>query len=223
MNLSGIGNQLMKNDYFAIVVAAFGISITSAAVSQNLVDTVSNDTELRVYSPHLGRNVADMTYETNLIRTAIDRDPYLAATSDTYRAQYGEPSSSTRQLDYQNRRSGWRLVGVQPSPTSGEIVGLQPVPEGLPDGSVEVSGDELARFRVNPGIRLYRAPSGKYYYVEDPAAQGSKGTDLVYGRAPEGSREVDAASVGVTALPEGFAVVRSLDGQLYLAPKGQFN
>ncbi|MAV47742.1 MAG: hypothetical protein CBC49_005770 [Alphaproteobacteria bacterium TMED89] len=213
----------MKNDFFAILVAAVGISATGVAVSQNLVDTVSNETDLTFYSSHLGRSVADTNYETHIIRNAVDRDPYLAATSAAYQAQYGTTSVETRQLDYQNRRSGWRLIGVEPAPTSGEIVGLKPVPEGLPAGSVEVVGAELARFRVNPGVRLYRAPSGKYYYVEDPTARGSAGADLVYGIAPEGSHVVDAASVGITEVPDGFSVVRALDGQLYLAPHGQFD
>lgn len=213
----------MKNDYFAIVIAAVGISITGAAVSQNLVDAVSDDTDLRTYSPHLGRSVADTTYETAITRTAVDRDPYLVATSADYQNQYGTPSALTRQLDYQNRRSGWRLVGVEPTPISGEIVGLQPVPEGLPKGSVEVVGAELARFRVNSGVRLYRAPSGKYYYVEDPTARGSDGASLTYGVAPEGSRVVNAEDVGITEVPAGFVVVRGLDKQLYLAPEGQFN
>ena len=142
----------MKNDMFAILIAVVGISATGAAVSQNLVDPVSNETNLRIYSPHLGRVVADSNYYTEIIRTAVDRDPYLAATSAAYQSQYGFTSSQTRQLDYQNRRSGWRLVGVEPAPISGEIVGLQPVPDGLPAGSVEVVGEELARFRVNVEI-----------------------------------------------------------------------
>ena len=213
----------MKNDMFAILIAVVGISATGAAVSQNLVDPVSNETNLRIYSPHLGRVVADSNYYTEIIRTAIDRDPYLAATSAAYQSQYGFRSSQTRQLDYQNRRSGWRLVGVEPAPISGEIVGLQPVPDGLPAGSVEVVGEELARFRVNAGVRLYRAPSGKYYYVEDLIAPGSTGANLVFGQAPEGSRAVNPASVGVTEVPAGFTIVRGPDGRLYLAPEGQFN
>lgn len=213
----------MKNDMFAILIAVVGISATGAAVSQNLVDPVSNETNLRIYSPHLGRVVADSNYYTEIIRTAVDRDPYLAATSAAYQSQYGFTSSQTLQLDYQNRRSGWRLVGVEPAPISGEIVGLQPVPDGLPAGSVEVVGEELARFRVNVGVRLYRAPSGKYYYVEDPTAPGSTGANLVFGQAPEGSRAVNPASVGVTEVPAGFTIVRGPDGRLYLAPEGQFN
>ena len=213
----------MKNDMFAILVAVVGISATGAAVSQNLVDPVSNETDLRIYSPYLGRTVADSNYYTEIIRTAVDRDPYLAATSAAYQSQYGVPSAQTRQMDYQNRRSGWRLVGVEPAPISGEIVGLQPVPEGLSAGSVEVVGEELARFRVNPGVRLYRAPSGKYFYVEDPTAPGSTGADLVFGQAPEGSRVVDPASVGVTEVPVGFTIVRGPDGRLYLAPEGLYN
>jgi len=213
----------MKNDMFAILIAVVGISATGAAVSQNLVDPVSNETNLRIYSPHLGRVVADSNYYTEIIRTAVDRDSYLAATSAAYQSQYGFTSSQTRQLDYQNRRSGWRLVGVEPAPISGEIVGLQPVPDGLPAGSVEVVGEELARFRVNVGVRLYRAPSGKYYYVEDPTAPGSTGANLVFGQAPEGSRAVNPASVGVTEVPAGFTIVRGPDGRLYLAPEGQFN
>lgn len=213
----------MKNDMFAILVAVVGISATGAAVSQNLVDPISNETDLRIYSPYLGRTVADSNYYTEIIRTAVDRDPYLAATSAAYQSQYGVPSAQTRQMDYQNRRSGWRLVGVEPAPISGEIVGLQPVPEGLPAGSVEVVGEELARFRVNAGVRLYRAPSGKYFYVEDPTAPGSTGADLVFGQAPEGSRVVDPESVGVTEVPEGFAIVRGPDGRLYLAPEGLYN
>lgn len=213
----------MKNDMFAILIAVVGISATGAAVSQNLVDPVSNETNLRIYSPHLGRVVADSNYYTEIIRTAIDRDPYLAATSAAYQSQYGFRSSQTRQLDYQNRRSGWRLVGVEPAPISGEIVGLQPVPDGLPAGSVEVVGEELARFRVNAGVRLYRAPSGKYYYVEDLTAPGSTGANLVFGQAPEGSRVVNPASVGVTEVPAGFTIVRGPDGRLYLAPEGEFN
>lgn len=213
----------MKNDMFAILIAVVGISATGAAVSQNLVDPVSNETNLRIYSPHLGRMVADSNYYTEIIRTAIDRDPYLAATSAAYQSQYGFRSSQTRQLDYQNRRSGWRLVGVEPAPISGEIVGLQPVPDGLPAGSVEVVGEELARFRVNAGVRLYRAPSGKYYYVEDLTAPGSTGANLVFGQAPEGSRVVNPASVGVTEVPAGFTIVRGPDGRLYLAPEGEFN
>ena len=213
----------MKNDMFAILIAVVGIGATGAAVSQNLVDPVSNETNLRIYSPHLGRTVADANYYTEIIQTAVDRDPYLAATAAAYQTQYGVPSSQTRQLDYQNRRSGWRLVGVEPAPISGEIVGLQPVPSGLPAGSVEVVGEELARFRVNAGVRLYRAPSGKYFYVEDPTAPGSIGADLIFGQAPEGSSLVDPASVGVTEIPAGFAVVRGPDGRLYLAPEGQFN
>lgn len=213
----------MKNDMFAILIAVVGISATGAAVSQNLVDPVSNETNLRIYSPHLGRVVADSNYYTEIIRTAIDRDPYLAATSAAYQSQYGFRSSQTRQLDYQNRRSGWRLAGVEPAPISGEIVGLQPVPDGLPAGSVEVVGEELARFRVNAGVRLYRAPSGKYYYVEDLTAPGSTGANLVFGQAPEGSRVVNPASVGVTEVPAGFTIVRGPDGRLYLAPEGEFN
>lgn len=213
----------MKNDMFAILIAVVGISATGAAVSQNLVDPVSNETNLRIYSPHLGRVVADSNYYTEIIRTAIDRDPYLAATSAAYQSQYGFRSSQTRQLDYQNRRAGWRLVGVEPAPISGEIVGLQPVPDGLPAGSVEVVGEELARFRVNAGVRLYRAPSGKYYYVEDPTAPGTTGANLVFGQAPEGSRAVNPASVGVTEVPAGFTIVRGPDGRLYLAPEGEFN
>ena len=213
----------MKNDMFAILIAVVGISATGAAVSQNLVDPVSNETNLRIYSPHLGRVVADSNYYTEIIRTAVDRDPYLAATSAAYQSQCGFTSSQTRQLDYQNRRSGWRLVGVEPAPISGEIVGLQPVPDGLPAGSVQVVGEELARFRVNVGVRLYRAPSGKYYYVEDPTAPGSTGANLVFGQAPEGSRAVNPASVGVTEVPAGFTIVRGPDGRLYLAPEGQFN
>ncbi|MGB1156962.1 MAG: hypothetical protein ACPG42_09105 [Alphaproteobacteria bacterium] len=214
----------MKNDLFAIIVASVGISITGAAVSQNLVDPVSDLTDLKIYSPYAGRTVADTNYYTDNIRVAVDRDPYLATTSAAYQTQYGVTSSQTRQLDYQHRRSGWRLVGVEPEPItpSGEIVGLQPVPDGLPYGSVEVVGAELARFRVNPGVRLYRAPSGKYYYVEDPTAPGSTGADLVFGQAPEGSRVVDAASVGVTQVPAGFVVVRGPDDRLYLAPKGMY-
>ncbi len=212
----------MKNDMFAIIVAAVGISVTGAAVSQNLVDSVSNETDLKIYSQSLGRTVADSNYYTEIIRTAVDRDPYLAATSVAYQNQYGDTSAQTRQLDYQNRASGWRLVGVEPAPISGEIVGLQPVASGLPAGSVEVVGAELARFRVNPGVRLYRAPSGKFFYVEDPTAPGSVGANLVYGQAPEGSVAVDPLSVGVTEVPEGFAVVRGPDGRLYLAPAAAY-
>ena len=212
----------MKNDMFAIIVAAVSISVTGAAVSQNLVDPVSNDTDLKIYSPSLGRTVADSNYYTEIIRTAVDRDPYLAATSAAYQNQYGDTSAQTRQLDYQNRASGWRLVGVEPAPVSGEIVGLQPFASGLPAGSVEVVGAELARFRVNPGVRLYRAPSGKFFYVEDPTAPGSIGADLIFGQAPEGSVVVDPGSVGVTEVPVGFTVVRGPDGRLYLTPNGAY-
>lgn len=218
----------MKKDMFATVVALVGISMAGVAVSQNLVDPVSNDTDLKVYSPHLGRTVADSNYYTDIIRTSVDRDPVLATTSQAYQNQYGVTSSQTRQLDYQNRRSGWRLVGAEPEPEpepitpSGEIVGLQPIPDGLPYGSVEVVGEELARFRVNPGIRLYRAPSGKYYYVEDPTAPGSLGADLVFGNAPAGSEVVDPATVGVTQVPNGFVVVRGPDSRLYLAPASDY-
>ncbi|MDG1413890.1 MAG: hypothetical protein P8R39_00960, partial [Alphaproteobacteria bacterium] len=105
----------MKNDMFAIIVAAVGISVTGAAVSQNLVDSVSNETDLKIYSQSLGRTVADSNYYTEIIRTAVDRDPYLAATSVAFQNQYGDTSAQTRQLDYQNRASGWRLVGVEPA------------------------------------------------------------------------------------------------------------
>ena len=218
----------MNKDMFATVVALVGISMAGVAVSQNLVDPVSNDTDLKVYSPHLGRTVADSNYYTDIIRTSVDRDPVLATTSQAYQNQYGVTSSQTRQLDYQNRRSGWRLVGAEPEPEpepitpSGEIVGLQPITDGLPYGSVEVVGEELARFRVNPGIRLYRAPSGKYYYVEDPTAPGSMGAYLVFGNAPAGSVVVDPASVGVTQVPNGFVVVRGPDSRLYLAPASDY-
>jgi len=221
----------MKKDMFATMIAIACITIAGVAVSQNLVDPVSNDTDLRIYSPYAGRTVADTNYHTDIIRHAVDRDPYLATTSQAYQNQYGVTSSQTRQLDYQHRRSGWRLVGSAPEPVpepemvtpSGEIVGLQPIPNGLPYGSVEVVGAELARFRVNPGIRLYRAPSGKYYYVEDPTAGGSLGADLVFGEAPAGARVVNPASVGVTQVPTGFAVVRGPNGRLYLAPEGMYN
>ena len=221
----------MHKDMFATLVALVGISMAGVAVSQNLVDPISDQTDLKSYSPHLGRSVAEMNYRTDIVRHALDRDPVLAATSQAYQDKYGITSYQTRQLDYQHRRSGWRVVDMAP-PTglhpavpmdhshavSGEIVGLQPVPEGLPAGSVEVVGPELAQYRVNPGIRLYRAPSGKFYYVKDPTAPGSLGADVVASKAPSGSVVVDPASVGVTSVTDGFVLVRGPDGRLYLAP-----
>ena len=83
-------------------------------------------------------------------------------------------------------------------------------------------GAELAKFRVNPGIRPYRAPNGKYYYIEDSTALGSKGSKLTFGEVPEGSKVVHPAGVGVTSVPDGFVVLRGPDEKLYLAPASRF-
>ena len=102
-------------------------------------------------------------------------------------------------------------------PTSGELLGLGRV-DGLPPGSILVTGESLARFRVEPGYRLYLSPEGKFYLVEDTAASGSAGLDLNLGELPAGSRVVDPASVGVSIVPRGFAVVQTPQGQILLSP-----
>ncbi|MBB24132.1 MAG: hypothetical protein CME02_01225 [Geminicoccus sp.] len=227
----------MKKKNFATALAASIISAAGFATAQNLVDPVTNDTDLSGYSHHMSREVAEGLYGTHLVRTLVNREPVLTTTSPGYQSQCGMKSLNTRQLDCQHRRSGPRLAqGLpQPEPTpppqpkpmppvlaSGEILGLELVPSGLPAGSVEVVGPALAKFRVNPGIRLYRAPSGKYYYIKDPAAPGSKGSKLTFGEVPEGSKVVHPASVGVTSVPEGFVVVRGPDKKLSLAPASRF-
>ena len=227
----------MKKKIFATALAASIISAAGFATAQNLVDPVTNDTDLSGYSNYMSREVAEGFYGTDVVRTVVYREPVLATTSLDYQSQYGMTSLNTRQLDYQHRRSGWRLAKGLPQPepapppqpkpkppvlASGEILGLELVPSGLPAGSVEVVGEALAKFRVNPGIRLYRAPSGKYYYIEYPTAPGSKGSKLTFGEVPEGSKVVHPASVGVTSVPEGFVVVRGPDEKLYLAPASRF-
>ena len=221
----------MKKKIFAAALVVSIISAAGFATAQNLVDPVSNDTDLSNYAEYMSRNVADGFYSTDVIRTVVYREPARAKTSLAFQSQYGLPSINTRQLDYQHRRSGWRLApGLpqavpepkQPVLASGEILGLELVPNGLPAGSVEIVGEALAKFRVNPGIRLYRAPSGKYYYIEDPTAPGSKGSKLTFGEVPDGSKVVHPASVGVTSVPKGFVVVRGPDGKLYLAPASRF-
>ena len=221
----------MKKKIFATALAASIISAAGFATAQNLVDPVTNDTDLSNYAEYMSRDIADGFYSTDVIRTVVYREPMLAKTSLDFQSQYGLPSINTRQLDYQHRRSGWRLATGLPQPVpepkqpvfaSGEILGLELVPNGLPVGSVEVVGEALAKFRVNPGIRLYRAPSGKYYYIEDPNAPGSKGSKLTFGEVPDGSKVVHPASVGVTSVPKGFVVVQGPDGKLYLAPASRF-
>lgn len=221
----------MKKKNFAAALVVSIISAAGFATAQNLVDPVSNDTDLSNYAEYMSHNVADGFYSTDVIRTVVYREPALAKTSLDFQSQYGLPSINTRQLDYQHRRSGWRLAAglpqavpepKQPVLASGEILGLELVPNGLPAGSVEIVGEALAKFRVNPGIRLYRAPSGKYYYIEDPTAPGSKGSKLTFGEVPDGSKVVHPASVGVTSVPKGFVVVRGPDGKLYLAPASRF-
>ena len=227
----------MKKKYFAAGLAASIIGLASVATAQNLVDPATNDTDLSGYSNYLSREPADGFYTTDVVRTVVYREPVLATTTLDFQSQYGLPSINTRQLDYQHRRSGWRLAKGLPQPepapkpqpkpkppvlASGEILGLELVPSGLPAGSVEVVGAELAKFRVNPGIRLYRAPNGKYYYIEDPTALGSKGSKLTFGEVPEGSKVVHPAGVGVTSVPDGFVVLRGPDEKLYLAPASRF-
>lgn len=113
-----------------------------------------------------------------------------------------------------------RMVGGTPLqcvPTSGELLGLGRV-DGLPPGSIQVTGEALARFRVEPGYRLYLAPDGTFYLVEDSAATGSGGLDLNLGQLPPGSRVVDPTTVGVSIVPRGFAVVQTPKGQVLLSP-----
>lgn len=223
----------MKKIFFLMtaIVAATVFGMMHSAIAQNLVDPASDETDLSDYSPYAGRSAADSFYETEVVRRVTYRQPVLAATSLYYQHQYGLTSINTRQLDYQHRRSGWRLVEAEPDPLvvpkapvipSGEIIGRELATGGLPAGSVEVVGAELARFRVNPGIRLFKAPSGKFYYIEDERAPGSKGARLTFGEVPEGSEVVHPASVGVTSVPEGFVIVLGPDSQLYLAPANRF-
>ena len=102
---------------------------------------------------------------------------------------------------------------------SGEILGLGRVPTGLPTGSREVVGEDLARFTVKPGVRLYRSPDGGYYYVNDPTAPGSPGLPKLHGAAPQGTRIVDPSAVGVEWVPPGMMVVKTPDGRLFLTSK----
>ena len=112
-----------------------------------------------------------------------------------------------------------RLVGapLECVPTSGELLGLGRV-DGLPAGSIQVRGESLARFRVEPGYSLYLSPEGTFYLVEDSTALGSAGLDLNLGELPAGSRIVDPASVGVSIVPRGFAVVQTPNGRVLLSP-----
>lgn len=102
---------------------------------------------------------------------------------------------------------------------SGEILGLGRAAGGLPAGSREVVGEDLARFTVKPGVRLYRAPDGSYFYVNDPTAPGSPGLPKLFGSAPQGTRIVDPASVGLEWVPPGMMVVQTPDGRLHLTPQ----
>ena len=102
---------------------------------------------------------------------------------------------------------------------SGEILGLGRAPAGLPAGSQEVVGEDLARFTVKPGVRLYRALDGSYFYINDPTAPGSPGLPKLFGTAPQGTRIVDPASVGVEWVPPGMMVVQMPDGRLHLTSK----
>ena len=149
----------MKKKIFATALAASIISAAGFATAQNLVDPVTNDTDLSGYSNYMSREVAEGFYGTDVVRTVVYREPVLATTSLDYQSQYGMTSLNTRQLDYQHRRSGWRLAKGLPQPepapppqpkpkppvlASGEILGLELVPSGLPAGSVEVVGEALA-------------------------------------------------------------------------------
>ena len=107
---------IMKKNIFAAGLTASIIGLAGAAATQNLVDPVTNDTDLSGYSNYMSREVAEGFYGTDVVRTVVYREPVLAATSLDYQSQYGMTSLNTRQLDYQHRRSGWRLAKGLPQP-----------------------------------------------------------------------------------------------------------
>ena len=139
----------MKKKIFAAALVVSIISAAGFATAQNLVDPVSNDTDLSNYAEFMSRNVADGFYSTDVIRTVVYREPVLAKTSLDFQSQYGLPSINTRQLDYQHRRSGWRLAtGLpqavpepkQPVLASGEILALSWFPTAFPQALLRSSG-----------------------------------------------------------------------------------
>lgn len=79
----------MKKKIFATALAASIISAAGFATAQNLVEPVTNDTDLSGYSNYMSREVAEGFYGTDVVRTVVYREPVLATTSLDYQSQYG--------------------------------------------------------------------------------------------------------------------------------------